>query len=86
MPRLNGFIITSSSTLTDTPMDILIGLISVSLGMAGMFLVVFLWNLKNGQYDDTVTPAIRILFDTNSPADDPKTDEECPADEDQTPG
>jgi len=44
-------------------MEIIIGLISVSLGIAVIFLFVFLWNLKSGQYDDTYSPSVRILFD-----------------------
>jgi cbb3-type cytochrome oxidase maturation protein len=30
------------------------------------FLAAFLWAVKKGQYDDTVTPAIRMLFETPS--------------------
>jgi cbb3-type cytochrome oxidase maturation protein len=29
------------------------------------FFIVFIWNVKSGQYQDTVTPSIRILFDDN---------------------
>jgi cbb3-type cytochrome oxidase maturation protein len=38
-------------------------LISVSLTIALIFLGIFYWNVKSGQYDDTVTPSIRILFE-----------------------
>ena len=48
-------------------MDILIGLIIISLGIALIFLGIFLWSLRAGQYDDTTTPAIRILFDNPGP-------------------
>jgi len=34
---------------------------SVVLGLG--FLAAFFWAQKNGQFDDTLTPAIRILFD-----------------------
>ncbi len=27
------------------------------------FLIAFLWSVKNGQYKDTYTPSVRILFD-----------------------
>lgn len=37
--------------------------------MALAFLFAFLWSVKNGQYQDTFTPSVRILFD------DLKTDE-----------
>jgi cbb3-type cytochrome oxidase maturation protein len=44
-------------------MTIIILLIGISLSIAVAFLVVFLWNMKNGQYDDTYTPSVRMLFD-----------------------
>ena len=47
-------------------MDIIIILIGISLSIATGFLGVFLWNLRSGQYDDTETPAIRILFENNN--------------------
>ena len=28
-----------------------------------LFLILFIWAVKSGQYDDTYTPSIRILFD-----------------------
>jgi len=47
-------------------MLIIIMLIAISLAIALVFLVVFLWNLKSGQYDDTYTPSIRMLFDNKN--------------------
>lgn len=44
-------------------MIILVLLISVSLTIALIFLGIFYWSVKAGQYDDTVTPSIRMLFD-----------------------
>lgn len=38
-------------------------LIIISLTIALIFLGVFIWNLWSGQYDDTYTPSIRMLFD-----------------------
>jgi len=38
-------------------------LISVSLSIALIFLGAFYLSLKSGQYDDTYTPSIRILFE-----------------------
>lgn len=52
-------------------MTIIILLISISLTIAVMFLLLFLWNMKSGQYDDTYSPAARILFE-NKPVDKPK--------------
>lgn len=31
--------------------------------VAGGFLGLFIWAAKSGQFDDTVTPSIRMLFD-----------------------
>jgi len=42
-------------------------LIAISLTIALGFLGVFIWNLKSGQYDDTYTPSIRMLFDNKTP-------------------
>ncbi len=38
-------------------------LIGFSIIVAVSFLAAFLWSVKSGQYDDDVTPSIRILFD-----------------------
>ena len=44
-------------------MGIIIGLISVSLIIAIGFLISFIWSMKSGQYDDTYSPSVRMLFD-----------------------
>ena len=44
-------------------MNIMFLLIGVSFLVAFLFLVLFIWAVKSGQYDDTFTPSIRILFD-----------------------
>ena len=44
-------------------MIIIVLLIGVSLSIALVFLGIFFWNIKSGQYDDTYTPSVRILFD-----------------------
>jgi cbb3-type cytochrome oxidase maturation protein len=46
-----------------TPMSALIVLLSISLLVAGGFLIAFIWSVRQGQYDDDYTPSIRILFD-----------------------
>jgi cbb3-type cytochrome oxidase maturation protein len=38
-------------------------LIVCSLGIASFFLVLFILSTKNGQFDDTHTPSVRMLFD-----------------------
>ena len=44
-------------------MNILLYLIIVSLVLGGGGLVLFLWSLRAGQYDDLSGDANRILFD-----------------------
>jgi len=44
-------------------MKIIFLLIIVSLIVALGFLGAFLWAVKDGQYDDDVSPAMRILFE-----------------------
>lgn len=44
-------------------MDIIIVLILVSLVVALAFLIFFVWAMKSGQFDDTETPSMRMLFD-----------------------
>ena len=43
-------------------MGIIVLLISISLIIAVGFLLSFLWNMKSGQYDDTYSPSVRMLF------------------------
>jgi len=38
-------------------------LIGFSLFVAIGFLVAFLWSVKSGQYSDTYTPSVRMLFE-----------------------
>ncbi len=44
-------------------MNILYLLIGVSLFAALIFLWLFIWSVRSGQYDDNYTPSVRILFD-----------------------
>jgi cbb3-type cytochrome oxidase maturation protein len=44
-------------------MEIIVALIVVSLSIAVLFLLVFYWSVKSGQYDDMYTPSIRMLFE-----------------------
>ena len=44
-------------------MNIFYLLIGVSLVAALIFLGLFIWAVKSGQYEDNYTPSIRILFD-----------------------
>lgn len=52
-------------------MLIVVVLIAISLIIALIFLAVFFWNIKSGQYDDMFTPSVRMLFeDGEKPADE----------------
>jgi cbb3-type cytochrome oxidase maturation protein len=44
-------------------MNIIILLIGISLVIAVIFLFIFLWSMKSGQYDDMHSPSVRMLFD-----------------------
>jgi cbb3-type cytochrome oxidase maturation protein len=44
-------------------MNILYLLIGASLIAAFIFLWLFVWSVRSGQYDDTYTPSVRILFE-----------------------
>lgn len=44
-------------------MSVIFVLIAVSMVVAGGFLIGFLWAVKKGQYEDTYSPSVRILFD-----------------------
>jgi len=44
-------------------MSVVFILVFVAIIMAGAFLVSFIWAVKSGQYEDTYTPSVRILFD-----------------------
>ncbi len=46
-------------------MNVLLLLIIASLLVAIGFLITFLWAVKSGQFEDTHTPAFRILLDGN---------------------
>lgn len=48
-------------------MNILFILIGVSLTVATVFLIAFIWAVKNGQFEDDYTPSVRMLFDNKVP-------------------
>ncbi|PKP40589.1 MAG: cbb3-type cytochrome oxidase assembly protein CcoS [Bacteroidetes bacterium HGW-Bacteroidetes-13] len=54
-------------------MGVIYLLISVSLFVALVFLVSFIISVRNGQYDDTYTPSVRMLFeDEDKSSENPK--------------
>ena len=44
-------------------MSVIIILIIIGVVVAGGFLAAFFWAVRSGQYDDTVSPAVRILYE-----------------------
>lgn len=44
-------------------MSVILILIICSLLVSTGFLIAFLWSVNNGQYDDDISPAVRILID-----------------------
>ena len=44
-------------------MSVIIILILASLAVALLFLTGFIWAVRSGQYEDTVTPWLRVLAD-----------------------
>lgn len=44
-------------------MEVIYLLIGFSLLVALVFLGLFFWAVRSGQFDDSYTPSIRILFD-----------------------
>ncbi len=53
-------------------MSVIFVLIAVSMVVAGGFLIGFLWAVKKGQYEDTYSPSVRILFDDQELEDQEK--------------
>jgi len=52
-------------------MSVIAVMIGASLMLAGGFLLAFLWAVRSGQYEDRVTPSIRMLFDDRKYGDRP---------------
>jgi cbb3-type cytochrome oxidase maturation protein len=52
-------------------MSVILILILASLGVAIAFLAGFIWAVKSGQFEDTCTPAMRILSEDEAAKQDP---------------
>jgi len=50
-------------------MKVILLLIGASLVVALAFLGAFIWAVRSGQYDDTYTPSVRMLFDESNDTD-----------------
>ena len=47
----------------DIDMEVIIILVILAILIAGSFLLAFFWATKDGQFDDTFSPSVRILID-----------------------
>lgn len=54
-------------------MLIIVVLILISVTVALIFLGAFIWAVKSGQYDDTYSPSVRMLFDEREKKKEEKT-------------
>ena len=53
-------------------MGVIYILLSISIVVAVIFFVAFIYAVKNGQYDDSYTPSVRMLFEDELVKDQPK--------------
>lgn len=44
-------------------MSVIYLLLTLSILVAIIFFIAFIYSVKNGQYDDSYTPSVRMLFD-----------------------
>lgn len=56
-------------------MSVIVILILFSLLVAIVFLCAFIWAVRSGQYNDTYTPSVRVLFDEVKPVKNNEKDE-----------
>jgi cbb3-type cytochrome oxidase maturation protein len=52
-------------------MSVVLLLIPLSVLIAAGFLLAFIWAVRSGQYEDTATPALRVLADEPPPRPTP---------------
>ncbi|CAH8291142.1 cbb3-type cytochrome oxidase maturation protein [Mariniflexile fucanivorans] len=53
-------------------MSVIYVLLAVSVTVAIVFFIAFILAVKNGQYDDSYTPSIRMLFEDELVKEKPK--------------
>lgn len=59
-------------------MSVIVVLIGFSILVAVGFLIAFLWAVRSGQYDDDVSPSVRILFDNDEEENADKSSQNQP--------
>ena len=45
-------------------MSVILILLMASISVAALFLAAFLWSVRSGQYDDEISPPLRMLHDS----------------------
>lgn len=55
-------------------MSVIYVLLAISISVAVAFFAAFVLSVRKGQYDDTYTPSVRMLFDDEVVKDADKTD------------
>lgn len=53
-------------------MSVVFVLVIIGILVAAAFLGAFIWAVKTGQFDDSYTPSVRILFDDTIPSEEKK--------------
>lgn len=53
-------------------MGVIYILITISIIVAVLFFIAFIYAVKSGQYDDSYTPSVRMLFDDEIVVKTPK--------------
>jgi cbb3-type cytochrome oxidase maturation protein len=56
-------------------MSVIYVLLAISTLVAVFFFVLFIFSVKKGQYDDSYTPSVRMLFDDELVDEDSESDE-----------
>ncbi len=51
-------------------MEVIYILLSISVLIAIGFLMAFVWSVKKGQYEDVVSPSIRVLYENKINTED----------------
>ncbi len=65
-------------------MDVIYFLLPLALLFAGGALALFIWAVRNGQFEDMKTPAIRILFDDEEKPGRSKTGDHTKTEDSET--
>ena len=59
-------------------MGVIYVLLTISIVVAIIFFVAFIFSIRNGQYDDVYTPSVRMLFEDELIKDNNEQSSETP--------